>query len=154
MAARQERIQEAPEQVAVSSDAGGRSPVGAVAGAVGTLFTAAAVIGSMIWNAVTADGVLAAAGRQGVDELGKALEAFPQSLHSPEVGTIFSPTQGEIASARSDGESAGMGHSSFYSSYAHSAGSRESWPSEVAKTNHSIDTVQDHSHDHSDGHSM
>jgi hypothetical protein len=45
-------------------------------------------------------GVLAAAGRQGVSELGQALKAFPEAIQVTEPGQMFSPTQGEIAEAR------------------------------------------------------
>lgn len=44
-------------------------------------------------------GALRAAGRQGFDELGQALKAFPESIQSHEPGTLFNPTQGEIAEA-------------------------------------------------------
>jgi ParB family chromosome partitioning protein len=43
-----------------------------------------------------------AAGRQGIDEIGMALKAFPDAIQAQEVGTIFSPTQGEIADDRKD----------------------------------------------------
>jgi hypothetical protein len=51
-------------------------------------------------EALMRDGTLAAAGRQGLDELGEALKAFPESIQVQEVGSIFNPTQGEIAAAR------------------------------------------------------
>lgn len=53
-----------------------------------------------IYNAIMKDGTIAAAGRQGVSELGEALKAFPDSIQVREVGTIFAPTQGEIAEDR------------------------------------------------------
>jgi hypothetical protein len=53
-----------------------------------------------IWDAINKDGYLAAAGRQGLDELGAALKAFPESIHVDEPGTIGNPTQGEIAAER------------------------------------------------------
>ena len=55
---------------------------------------------SSVVNAVTRDGTLAAAWRQGADEVGMALKAFPESIQVEEPGTILNPTQGEIASAR------------------------------------------------------
>ena len=56
-----------------------------------------------LFHAVTKDGYLAAAGRQGVKELANVLgQAWPDSNHVHETGTIFSPTQGEIAQARSE----------------------------------------------------
>jgi hypothetical protein len=58
------------------------------------------IIGA-IWNAITKDGTLAAAGRQGAAELAQALRAFPETLHADVPGTILNPTQGEIADSRS-----------------------------------------------------
>lgn len=51
-------------------------------------------------DAVLRDGTIAAAWRQGIKELGEALKPFPESIQVQEVGTIFSPTQGEIAASR------------------------------------------------------
>ena len=42
-------------------------------------------------------GALAAAVRQGAKELGTTVKAFPDAISVDEPGTIFSPTQGEIA---------------------------------------------------------
>lgn len=53
-----------------------------------------------IWNALTRDGTLAAAGRQGAAELAQALRAFPETIHAEVPGTIGNPTQGEIADSR------------------------------------------------------
>lgn len=53
-----------------------------------------------IKDAITNDGHLAAFGRQGIGELGQALKAFPDSIGVEEPGTIFNPTQGEIAADR------------------------------------------------------
>ena len=53
-----------------------------------------------VWDAITKDGHLAAAGRQGVDELATALKAFPDSIGVDEPGAIWNPTQGEIAADR------------------------------------------------------
>ena len=53
-----------------------------------------------VWDAITKDGHLAAAGRQGLDELGMALKAFPDSIGVDEPGAIWNPTQGEIAADR------------------------------------------------------
>lgn len=72
-------------------------------GAVGLIMAVHAAVKSGLssaWNAVTKDGTIAAAGRQGADELGMALKAFPDSIQAEEPGTIWNPTQGEIASAR------------------------------------------------------
>ena len=73
-------------------------------GLVGLLTTAVATTVaavSTMWNAMTKDGTLAAAGRQGADELAVALRAFPESIQADEPGTILNPTQGEIAADRS-----------------------------------------------------
>lgn len=59
----------------------------------------AATIG-LLWQKATSDGTLAAAGRLGVDELGAALKAFPESIQAAETGTLFNPTQGEVAAGR------------------------------------------------------
>lgn len=59
------------------------------------------IVGAIIDNA-TKDGTLAAAFRQGIDELGTALKAFPDSIQVQESGSIWNPTQGEIAAARKD----------------------------------------------------
>ena len=53
-----------------------------------------------ILDAITKDGHLAAMGRQGADEMGMALKAFPDSIGIDEPGTLWNPTQGEIAEAR------------------------------------------------------
>jgi hypothetical protein len=65
----------------------------------GFLQQAAGIVAST-YQAVMKDGTIAAAGRQGADELGAALKAFPDSIQMQESGTIFNPTQGEIADAR------------------------------------------------------
>ena len=59
-----------------------------------------------VFHAVTRDGTLAAAFRQGANEIGHALKAFPDSIQVHESGTILSPTQGEIAAARDAHDSA------------------------------------------------
>lgn len=66
-------------------------------------FTAVATLVAKAWNAVTADGTLAAAFRQGTDELGVALKAFPDSIQVHETGSVLNPTQGEIAADRKPG---------------------------------------------------
>jgi hypothetical protein len=53
-----------------------------------------------VTHAITKDGMLAAAFRQGADELAKALRAFPDTIHAEEPGTFLNPTQGEIADNR------------------------------------------------------
>ena len=63
-------------------------------------FANAAATVKTVKEAVTQDGTLAAAFRQGVGEIGEALKAFPQSIQVQEPGTLFNPTQGEIADAR------------------------------------------------------
>lgn len=46
------------------------------------------------------DGVLAASFRQGVDEIGMALKAFPDAIQAHEYGTVFDPLPSEVAAAR------------------------------------------------------
>jgi hypothetical protein len=53
-----------------------------------------------VWDAINKDGYIAAAGRMGLDELAVALKAFPDSIGVDEPGTIWNPTQGEIAADR------------------------------------------------------
>jgi hypothetical protein len=95
-------------------------------------FLGAVSIVAAMWNAVTADGTLAAAARQGVDELGTALKAFPDSIQVNEPGTLWHPTQGEIAADRKEGK-----HRGSYASYSDSSVPRNLWPSEIAKANRS-----------------
>jgi hypothetical protein len=82
-----------------------------------------------VWDAITKDGTLAAAGRQGADEMAMALRAFPESIHVDEPGTILNPTQGEIAASRNP---------------------RLPSPSEIAKDKqpYSPDHSQDHGNEH------
>ncbi len=101
---------------------------GGLVGAV--IMGAASVLGKM-WNAVMADGVLEAAGRMGIDELGAALKAFPDSIQREESGTIWNPTQGEIAADRQHG--------------------RHPWPSEIANQNRH-QPGKDHGPGHEDSH--
>lgn len=58
-----------------------------------------------IGKGITQDGTLAAAWRQGADEIGEALKPFPESVQTQEVGTILNPTQGEVAQARGEDRS-------------------------------------------------
>ena len=55
-------------------------------GLVGAVIMGTASVIAKVWNAVMADGMLAAAGRQGIDELGAALKAFPDSIQVQESG--------------------------------------------------------------------
>jgi hypothetical protein len=64
---------------------------------------------ALAWQKATNDGMLAAAGRQGLDEIGAALKAFPESIQMHEPGTIGNPTQGEVAASRRPHEF-GRGH--------------------------------------------
>jgi hypothetical protein len=52
-----------------------------------------AALVSDLWH----DRALWAFGRQGLDELGTALKPFPESIQVDESGTLWNPTQGEIA---------------------------------------------------------
>ena len=53
-------------------------------------------------QSITKDGHIAAAGRQGADEIGQALKAFPDSIQAQEPGTVLNPTQGEIQANRNE----------------------------------------------------
>jgi hypothetical protein len=84
-------------------------------GIIGIILLPIAAVGTMIgkaWDAITSDGMLAAAGRQGLDELGAALKPFPDSIQVHETGTIWNPTPGEVAASRDLG---GHGRSSYSS---------------------------------------
>jgi hypothetical protein len=84
-----------------------------------------------MWEAMNRDGTLKAAWRQGADEAAIALKAFPDSIQVDEVGTIFSPTQGEIAADRNQ---------------------RLPTPSEIAKSKTPYVTEQTQGHDQDHGH--
>ena len=87
---------------------------------------------SWLWNGLTRDGTLAAAGRQGLDELGAALKAFPDTIQMQESGTIFNPTQGEIAADRKQ-------EPEHYWVRSYSADSPpHPWPSEIANENRNL----------------
>jgi hypothetical protein len=88
---------------------------GGIVSTVASVVTGAGSILGKMWDAVMADGMIAAAGRQGIDELGAALQAFPDSIQVQEAGTIWNPTQGEIAADRDLG--------------------RPMWPSVIAQAN-------------------
>ena len=80
-------------------------------------------------HAITKDGMLAAAFRQGASELAQALRAFPDSIHAEEPGTLLNPTQGEIADGRSLPS-----------------------PSEIARDNQPYRPQQGHGQEHDHGH--
>lgn len=108
---------------AVSADSGMKAHIGPVE----AFFLGAATAAAKLWHALTSDGVLAAAGRQGIDELGVALKAFPEAIQVQEIGTIFSPTQGEIAADRKQAE--GFWVRNSVNDLPHP------WPSEIAEAN-------------------
>lgn len=74
----------------------GGGVIGLIVGAV----TAAIATVTLLWEKATQDGHLAAAFRQGIGELGEALKPFPESIQASEHGTLWNPTQGEIAADR------------------------------------------------------
>ena len=114
--------------------------------AVVALVTVARLV-AKVWHGLTKDGTLAAFMRQGADELGAALKAFPDAIQTQETGTVWNPTQGEIASRRSPGN-----HSGNYISFSNHP---HPWPSEVARENrHRPDTGKGRDHGHDAGHSM
>jgi hypothetical protein len=87
-----------------------------------------------VWNAVMADGHLEAAWRQGINEVGTALKAFPDSIGVDQPGTLWNPTQGEIAADRND-----------------SPAGRAPWPSEIASQNRN-QPVNDNGNGNENGH--
>jgi hypothetical protein len=110
-------------------------------GMVGAFFAAVASAASKLWHAVTDDGHLEAFGRQGIDELGAALRAFPDSIQVDESGTLWNPTQGEVAEDRKHSRDRGA-----------SSNPPHPWPSEIASQNrhqpaNDYGTGQDHGHD-------
>jgi hypothetical protein len=96
-----------------------------------------------VWNALTEDGLLAAAARQGADELGAALKAFPDSIQVQEHGALWNPLQSEVAADRQQGKKTGNHFSS--------SGSRDLWPSEIADQN-KHQSGKDHGGGHENGH--
>src|SRR5262245_46092767 len=102
----------------MASNENSRSTSAETAGNSGGLVGAVISGLGKMWDAVMADGYIAAAVRQGFGELGEALKAFPDSIQVQEPGTIFNPTQGEIAADR-----------------AKDNGTRHPWPSEIAAEN-------------------
>ncbi len=129
-----------------------RGAVKAAAFAFGTV--------SLLVHKATQDGHLAAAGRLGVDELSAALKAFPESIQAQEAGTLWNPTQGEVAAGRK-AESAGH-HPSGIVGGRHGVYGPEHerpvgrTPSEIAADRGNVQGPelghgQEHGHDHSRG---
>ena len=106
----------------------GSSGGGGIFGILAAIFSIAKSALSSTFNAVMKDGTLAAAGRQGIDELGMALKPFPDSIQSTVPGTIWNPTQGEIAASRSNANAAANDNAALLPS-----------PSEIARGNSSAD---------------
>src|SRR5258708_3689567 len=117
---------------ATARDSGDAQPTrgGGAASMVLLPFLAVGTIIGKIWGGITRDGTLAAAGRQGADELASALKAFPESIQTQETGTIWNPTQGEVAARRQYGR-----HTGSHSSYSSSRQPPHPWPSEIADRN-------------------
>ena len=67
-------------------------PGGSVLGMVVTVAVVAAVtvarLVASLWHGLTKDGTLAAFMRQGADEVGAALKAFPDAIQTQETGTV------------------------------------------------------------------
>lgn len=116
-----------------------------IASMIGAVLTAPMTMVAKAWNAIMADGVIAGFARQGIDELGTALKAFPDSIQREETGTLWSPTQAEITASRKHGGiNNGLG-----------ADQRHPWPSEIADRNRHQSWRDDgHDNGHDDGHSM
>jgi hypothetical protein len=141
-----ENTQAAESKPSASAETVKRQDIGPVETAV----LATVSIAAMAWKAVTRDGTLAAAFRQGIAELGAALKAFPDSIQVSEPGTLWHPTQGEIASDRQASR-----HTGSYTSY--SSPGRQPWPSEIAQMNrHQAANDHGNGHDNSQdaGHSL
>jgi hypothetical protein len=126
---------------AASNDSG--KPASSDVGRVESVILGAAAALGKLWHAVTDDGILAAAGRQGIDELGAALKAFPDAIQMQETGTLWNPTQGEIAADRQ--------HTRHGGNHFSSNGARQPWPSEIAEQNRHR-PANDHSDGHDNGH--
>jgi hypothetical protein len=99
-------------------------------GVIGTIASGMATA----WNAVTKDGFLAAAWRQGIEEIATALKPFPDSISAEVPGSLWNPTQGEIAKAR-DVSNDSPPHP---------------WPSEIAQENRN-QPVNDNGRSNSNG---
>jgi hypothetical protein len=90
------------EEVMDSAEAeGGTGVVGTAIGAIGAVFN---YVATTVYNLVSGgDRAVAAAWRQGLDELGTAFgKALPDSMQIDESGSLWNPTQGEIASAATE----------------------------------------------------
>ena len=83
---------------AASNDSG--KPADGGVGPVKSVILEVAAAFGKLWHAATDDGILKSVFRQGIDELGAALKAFPDAVQQDEVGTMWNPTQGEVASDR------------------------------------------------------
>lgn len=62
-----------------------------IQGESGGVMNWAAGVVANVYNAVKEGGQIQAAGRQGIDELGAALKAFPDAIQMDEPGTAFNP---------------------------------------------------------------
>jgi hypothetical protein len=128
----------------------GKSVLGGAVEMIAKPVLAVAVMTAVLWNRLTADGHIAAAGRQGLDELGAALKAFPDSMQVHETGTLWNPTQGEVAASRQQSR-----HTGNYKPYSSSSPPPHPWPSEIAANNrqrhaasdHGLDQGQEHGHE-------
>jgi hypothetical protein len=120
-------------------------------GVLGLVFLPFVVIGrgiGKVWNAITDDGHLAAAGRQGIDELGAALKAFPDSIQREENGALWSPTQAEITASRKHLRHTGNHRS--HSSLTPPAG----WSAAADSNQHQAGNDHGHDNGHDAGRSM
>jgi hypothetical protein len=125
----------------VSGQSGG-SVVGIAATVAVVAVVTVARLVAKLWDGLTRDGTLAAFMRQGADEVGAALKAFPDAIQTQESGTVWNPTQGEIAASRSRGK-----HSGNYISFSNNT---QPWPSQIARENNQrpgSDKGRDHGHD-------
>jgi hypothetical protein len=69
----------------------------------GGFFKQLRAVVTAIYDAVMRGGEIQAAGRQGINELGAALKAFPESIQIDEPGAVFNPLYRDIPSASNQG---------------------------------------------------
>lgn len=115
------------------------SVLGEMADMVAVMFNKLRDGGNKLLDPIIRDGTVPAFFRQGADEIGMALKAFPDSVHAEEPGTVLNPTQGEIAARRSRGGVYGRGNPDLPS------------PSEVAKDKRPH-VAEQHQHGQERGH--
>ena len=149
----------------VDQNAGSQNILGVVASSI---VAGVSAVFQAVGRAVSAamdDGTIAAAGRQGADEIGVALKAFPDAIQTQEIGTLWNPTQGEVAEARrpdaaegretlpSPSEIAreGKAGGSLYGQSAQAESQRLPTPREIADASEAYTPQASQGHEHSHG---